>query len=334
MNSSPNQSASGSFCPSFDRSSLCCPRLCSSLHSARSPQRGYILLSLLLMMALLTIAAAVAAPTLATEIRRDREEELIHREMQYRRAIRRFIKQTGRYPMNLEDLDHGQVKYLRKRYKDPITGKDFRLLHMLDIPRVGAIIPNGSNEQGANPADPADAPGQGSSTSSDATSASETQPQSGQNGAANQTTGGPLKSAFGLSGDVSGGQAPGAQSLNSQSGAAQSQQPLGGGLIIGVASTSAKKTIREFNHKSRYNDWLFFYDPAFDGFPELYGPTPIGVPPAALFGNNASTAQQLNGQPQQSSQPSSTSQSSFGQPQSNQPPFNQQQPVQPPTQQQ
>lgn len=300
----------------------------SSLHSARSPERGYILLSLLLMMALLTIAAAVAAPTLATEIRRDREEELIHREMQYRRAIRRFIKQTGRYPMNLEDLDHGQVKYLRKRYKDPITGKDFRLLHMLDIPRVGAIIPNGSNaQQGTSPGDPADTPGPGSSpspdpTSTDATSASDTPP-----------TGGPLKPAFGLNGDVSSGQALGAPSLNpqsgvSQSGGSQSQQPLGGGLIIGVASTSSRKTIREFNHKSRYNDWLFFYDPAFDGFPEVYGPTPVGVNPAALFGNGASTAQQLNGQQPQGSQPSQ-----FGQPQSNQSQFNQQQPTQPPTQQ-
>jgi type II secretory pathway pseudopilin PulG len=284
-----------------------------------------VLLSLLLVIALLAIAAAVAAPTLATEIRRDREEELIHREMQYRRAIRRFIKQTGRYPMNLEDLDHGQVKYLRKRYKDPMTGKDFRLLHMLDIPRVGSIIPNGPNAQGANPADPADSTAQGSSTSPDATTASDTQ-QSGQVGAEG-ATGGPLKPALGLSGDVSGGQAPGAQLMNSQSGASQSQQPLGGGLIIGVASTSSKKTIREFNHKSRYNDWLFFYDPAFDGFPEIYGPTPIGVAPNALFGNGASTAQQLNGQQPQGSQPSS-----FTQPQSSQPQFNQQQPSQPPTQ--
>jgi len=301
-------------------------------------QRGYVLLSLLLAMALLTIAAAVAAPTLATEIRRDREEELIHREMQYRRAIRRFIKQTGRYPMNLEDLDKGQVKYLRKRYKDPITGKDFRLLHMLDIPRVGPIIPNGTNAQEASSSDPADSSGQGSSLSADATSTGATsidaafpgqaQLQSGQEGAAGQT-GGQVKPAFGSSGNASG-----PQSLNSQSGGSQSQQPIGGGLIIGVASTSVKKTIREFNHKSRYNDWLFFYDPAFDAFPEVYGPTPVGVNPAAMFGNAASAGLQPNGQQPQGSQPSSSSQSSFGQSQFSQPQFNQQQPAQPPSTQQ
>src|SRR4029077_5473621 len=30
-----------------------------------------------------------------------------------------------------------------------------------------------------------------------------------------------------------------------------------GGVIMGVASSSPKKTIREFNHKNHYKDWLF-----------------------------------------------------------------------------
>jgi len=38
------------------------------------PQRGYALLTLLLIMALLAIAAAAVAPAIATQIRRNREE--------------------------------------------------------------------------------------------------------------------------------------------------------------------------------------------------------------------------------------------------------------------
>ena len=39
---------------------------------------------------------------------------------------------------------------------------------------------------------------------------------------------------------------------------------FGGGPILGVASTSKAKTIREFNKKNHYNEWLFIYDPNSD----------------------------------------------------------------------
>src|SRR5258708_9436609 len=56
-------------------------------------------------------------------------------------AIQHFYKKTGRYPSRLEELDNtNNIRYLRKRYKDPInrdpeTGKerDFKLLHVTDI---------------------------------------------------------------------------------------------------------------------------------------------------------------------------------------------------------
>jgi hypothetical protein len=43
-----------------------------------------------------------------------------------------------------------------------------------------------------------------------------------------------------------------------------SSQVFGGGPIVGVASTSKAATIREFNHKSHYNQWQFIYDPTMD----------------------------------------------------------------------
>ena len=39
---------------------------------------------------------------------------------------------------------------------------------------------------------------------------------------------------------------------------------FGGGPIVGVVSASKKDTIREFNHKKKYNEWQFIYDPATD----------------------------------------------------------------------
>ena len=42
---------------------------------------------LMLFVALLAIAAGAVAPTIAFEVRRDREEEMIHRGTQYSRAI-------------------------------------------------------------------------------------------------------------------------------------------------------------------------------------------------------------------------------------------------------
>ena len=59
---------------------------------------------------------------------------MIHRGTEYARAIKKFYKKNGRYPASLDDLDKGQIKFLRKRYKDPLTkdGK-WKLLNYGDI---------------------------------------------------------------------------------------------------------------------------------------------------------------------------------------------------------
>ena len=95
---------------------------------------GFLLLAVMLLMAFMIIAATVAAPKIIQQMKRDREEEMIHRGTEYARAIKKFYKKNGRYPASLDDLDKGQVKYLRKRYKDPLTkdGK-WKLLNYGDI---------------------------------------------------------------------------------------------------------------------------------------------------------------------------------------------------------
>src|SRR5712672_1739261 len=101
---------------------------------ARQRDSGYIMLTLTLVMALMVIFAAAIVPSITFEIKRDREEEMIHRGVQYSRAIRTYYKKFGRYPTKIEDLEStNNLRFLRKRYKDPLTGKDFKLLHFGDV---------------------------------------------------------------------------------------------------------------------------------------------------------------------------------------------------------
>src|ERR1700675_3267894 len=105
----------------------------SSSRGPRRREKGYVLLTMLLVVSLLAITAAVAYPAISFEIRRDQEQELIHRGVQYSRAIRGYFKKFGRYPSRIEDLENtNNLRFLRKRYKDPITGQDFKLLHFGD----------------------------------------------------------------------------------------------------------------------------------------------------------------------------------------------------------
>jgi type II secretory pathway pseudopilin PulG len=103
-------------------------------HARLHRDGGYMLLAIMLVMAVMIIAATAAAPVVVQQMKRDREEEMIHRGTQYARAIKAFYKKNGRYPASLDDLDKGQVKYLRQRYKDPLSkdGK-WKLLNYGDI---------------------------------------------------------------------------------------------------------------------------------------------------------------------------------------------------------
>src|SRR5882724_11130004 len=116
-------------------------RLQITNYKSQINQRGYMLITLMLALALITIALLTVLPEIGQQIRRDREEEMRHRGTAYMRAIQHFYKKFGRYPMRIEELENtNNLRFLRKRYKDPInrdpaTGqeKDFKLLHQTDI---------------------------------------------------------------------------------------------------------------------------------------------------------------------------------------------------------
>src|SRR4051794_31539493 len=102
---------------------------------------GYLLLTMLVMVFLVLLALSVAAPRVAKEIQRDKEQEAVQRGLQYRRAIQLYYKKFGAYPSDMKQLEKtNEIRFLRKRYTDPITGKDdWRLIHMGEakVPPMG-----------------------------------------------------------------------------------------------------------------------------------------------------------------------------------------------------
>jgi type II secretory pathway pseudopilin PulG len=83
--------------------------------------------ALLVMLAVMMVLMTVALPVLTTMAQRERETELVFRGQQYARAIALFQRKYGNaLPPNLDVLLN--EKFLRKKYKDPITGDDFQLL--------------------------------------------------------------------------------------------------------------------------------------------------------------------------------------------------------------
>ena len=95
-------------------------------------ESGYALLLIFAMAAALALMLYVELPRVAFEKQRDREQALIQRGEQYKRAIQLYFRKFKNYPPSIEALENtNNVRYLRRRYPDPLTGKDeWRLIHV------------------------------------------------------------------------------------------------------------------------------------------------------------------------------------------------------------
>lgn len=101
--------------------------------AAESPnERGFALLLVFLMAAMIAITLYQAMPRVAFESQREKEQLLIDRGKQYVRAIQLYYVAYKKYPSKIEDLENtNNHRYLRRRYIDPMTGKDeWRLIHV------------------------------------------------------------------------------------------------------------------------------------------------------------------------------------------------------------
>ena len=93
----------------------------------QASQRGYAMAAVLIGIALLSVVATALLPAWRQQVRREREAELVFRGEQYARAIYLFsVKNPGLNPPSFDVLVQG--KYLRKKFKDPITNDDFQPL--------------------------------------------------------------------------------------------------------------------------------------------------------------------------------------------------------------
>ena len=167
--------------------------------------RGYAMAALLVGLAVMAIMLSVALPVWQTAVKREREAELVFRGEQYAQAIALFQRRfAGTFPPNIDVLV--KQKFLRRAYKDPITGGDFQLLY------VGAPLPGTGPGRGA--------PGTG-------------------RGAPAQGRGAPAQPTAPFGGTPSGA-------------------PFGrGGAIMGVVSRSTEASLRLYNGRGRYNEWVF-----------------------------------------------------------------------------
>ena len=114
-----------------------------------SPQAGYNLVMLMIVVTLLNVALAASLPLWSHVIQRDKEEELISRGFQYAEAIRVFQMRFQRPPIRLEELVEVKPRSIRRLWTDPMTedGK-------------WAPIPVGMGGP-LNPQDPGQNPGEG-----------------------------------------------------------------------------------------------------------------------------------------------------------------------------
>ena len=93
-------------------------------NKARS-QRGFTLLELMIVLAIMGILLTIAQPSLKSSIVRAREAVLREDLFQLREAIDQYYADNDKYPSAIEDLLNQQERtrsYLRDIPKDPFTG--------------------------------------------------------------------------------------------------------------------------------------------------------------------------------------------------------------------
>lgn len=282
-------------------------------HSSQRKRRegGYVLLAILFALTLLVIGLAAAAPRAATAIRRQKEEDLIRRGNQYSLAIRRFYKKFGRYPANIDQLENtNNIRFLRRKYLDPLTGKDdWKPIQFGQArPSLGFFGQKVVTTGGQSPAG-AGLGGSGINGPSGGVLSNGANQSGSPLGSSTGANNSPFSSGTGSS-PFSNSSVPGSSPFSSGPGASNSpagtpagptgtagnpistdqlsQATFGGGAIVGFSVPSQKESLKEYEGKNHYNEWQFVYDPTVDatlrgggvgGAGGIPGNTPGGVNP-------------------------------------------------------
>lgn len=263
-------------------------RTATTRRKARTGEEGYILVAVIFMLAILIISMAVAVPKVRESIQRDREVETMHRGKQYVRAIQLYYRKFNAYPPNIDALvKTNEIRFLRKRYTDPMTGKDDWkpiAFGQNKVPLAFGFFGQplgGTPLAGTGPGGVATPTGSNffSSTNSSQNSPFSNNPTSGSGGTGFQT------GASGITGTPTSGTDSGS------SGSISTNQTYGGGGIIGFSPASEKQSILTYKKKNHYNEWEFTYSPLADQATMQGGNTGVvgGTPASGLNGAPSGT---------------------------------------------
>jgi type II secretory pathway pseudopilin PulG len=275
-------------------------------------EEGYVLLVAIFFLAVLVLSLAAAAPQMAKSIQRDRDLETYHRGMQYRRAIQVYYRSFHTYPPNVDALvKTNNIRFLRKRYIDPMTGKaDWKpimfgqnktptAMGFFGQPLAGGATsivgtgPSGGNSPTGTSSGSGSAFGGGSfggssfgggsaggSSFGGGSSGGGSIFNSSDNGNGQSPSTGTSTGSGSSSTSSTGTTGSASSSASSSSSSDQSTgQTFGGAGIIGFEPASPKQSILVHKKKNHYNEWEFTYDPISDMRTMSGGNTgPIGQP--------------------------------------------------------
>ncbi|HEY1649755.1 MAG TPA: hypothetical protein VGF96_17360 [Terracidiphilus sp.] len=268
------------------------PIRCVPRPSAKPSEEGYLLLAVMFIMALLVLSLAAAAPSVAKSIQRDRDLETMHRGKQYLRAVQLYFRKFHAYPPNADALvKTNDIRFLRKRYLDPVTGKDDWKPVMYGQNKTpiamgffGQPLTTGGAIAGIGPSG-----GNGAVNS-----------PNGMGGLFNSSSG--TSPGVGSNGTDSSGTAGSGTGQTGQTGqAGLTGQTFGGAGIIGFSPASPKQSILVYKKKEHYNEWEFTYDPIMDmktvsggntgaiGQPAGSVPGAVGIPGITTTGTDSNS---------------------------------------------
>jgi hypothetical protein len=206
----------------------------------------------------------------------------MHRGKQYIRAIQLYYRKFNAYPPTIDALvKTNEIRFLRKRYIDPMTGKDdWKTIGYCQnkapiamgffgqplgpasgcgpLAGTGPSGGNGINGGGLFP----NQPGVGTAAGISPTSpGSPTQPTPGVGTTSNDPNAPQTNptSPTGTTGTDSNGSQSGGILGDSNNG-----QTFGGGGIMGVSPASDKKSLLIYKKKDHYNQWEFTYSKLMD----------------------------------------------------------------------
>ena len=256
--------------------------------SVRNAESGYALVLMMFFLALLVLSTVAVAPTVLSNIQREKEAEMVWRGRQYVRGVRMYYMKMHRFPTSLDDLTKPKtgIRFMRQAYKDPMNQVDgsWRLIYVGPSGQLIGSLKNStvnlSGQAGSQPAGGMQATSSSTSAfgsssfgnSAFGNSISGNSSASGMNQLGGSAPGGAMGTAMGtaLQNSPSTTDAN-AQNPNSSSDSGQ-PQPLAvmdasntiGGNIIGVGSKVNKKSFRWYDKAKTYMLFEFIWDPSKD----------------------------------------------------------------------